>query len=380
MLNVLFLASLPEDARYVSSMSRGLWSVATVPPESGLRGIGSLPDAAVSEGYDVILIDPATPGLNASRLLSALADGPDAPPVVVVTRESSVAFARMAERFGVREYVLLPCEFERLREVVARAVASRRPASRDWIRPPLVGDAASGFIGSGPAARRLLESVYRVARSRDPVLILGDTGTGKDLVARMIHDNSPVSGGRYEALNVSCVPESLAESQLFGSARGGFTGAVDMPGIFESADGGTVFLDEIGSLAPSVQPKLLRVLEDGRVRRVGARSARTVSFRLVCATHQDLPYMTRSGQFRSDLFYRINVLRVEVPPLRERVEDIELLAVEHLVRYRKRLSRASIEKLRGNPWEGNVRELRSCLARAANAARGDVIYPGEILF
>ncbi len=374
MLKVLYIASSREDVRYVSSMSRGLWSVETAPPERRLR----VTDAA--GGFDVVLIDPAASGMNAGRVLSSIAETPGGPPVVVVTRESSVAFARMAERFGVREYVLLPCDFGRLSELVERAVGSRPSSPDTWTRPPLVGAAAAGFIGSGAAARRLLETVFRVARSTDPVLVLGDTGTGKDLVARMIHENSPVAEGRLEALNVSCIPESLAESQLFGSARGGFTGAVDAPGVFEAAHGGTVFLDEIGSLDPSVQPKLLRVLEDRTVCRVGSRVPRKVSFRLICATNQDLPAMMRAGRFRSDLFYRINVLRVELPLLRERPEDIELLAVEHLVRYRKRLDRASIEKLRGNPWNGNVRELKSCLARAANAAAGDVIYPEEIRF
>ena len=374
MLKVLHITSRADDARWLSRLSRGFWFVETAEPS---------PDPRVGESaraYDVVLVDPAGEGFNAFRALAAFAAVPSCPPVLAVTREVSVPFVRMAERFGASDYVSLPCDFSRLRERVERAVGTRTYGLPDWVRPPLAGAAAAGFVGDCPASRRLLETVARVAPSSDPVLILGDTGTGKDLVARMIHDNSPVSGGVCFAMNVACVPESLAESQLFGSARGGFTGATDRPGVFESAHGGTLFLDEIESLDPCVQPKLLRVLEDGEVRRVGSCAARKVSFRLVCAASGEIFSRVAAGLFRRDLFYRINVLRVELPPLREREGDIELLAARRLEGYRKRLSRASVEKLRAHGWPGNVRELHSCLARAANASEGDVIYPEEIRF
>lgn len=380
MLNVLYFTSRAEDARLLSSMSRGLWSIVTPSSDGAAPGSSRVAGRTVV-GFDVVLFDPAITGMNVMRVLSSLAAIPACPPIVAVTRETSVTFARMAERFGVREYAVLPCDFERLRDLVARAIASR--AERRFGAcgtTGLVGECASRFVGSGSSARRLLETVARVARSVDPVLIVGATGTGKELVARMIHDNSPAAAGPLHALNVTCIPETLAESHLFGSARGGFTGAVDTRGAFEAAHGGTLFLDEIGALPLLVQPKLLRVLEDGEVRRVGSCAMRKVSFRLICATNEDLFAKAEARLFRSDLLYRINVLRVELPPLCERDEDIELLAAERLAGYRKRLSRASLDKLRAHRWPGNVRELNSCLARAANASAGDVIYPGEIQF
>jgi transcriptional regulator with PAS, ATPase and Fis domain len=209
---------------------------------------------------------------------------------------------------------------------------------------------------------------------------MGESGTGKEVISRIIHENSPYSQGTLYSLNVSCIPESLAESELFGTVRGAYTDAEMSPGIFESATGGSVFLDEIGELSQPLQPKLLRVLEEKTVRPVGGRQAKPVSFRLICATNRDLYQAADRGTFRYDLLFRIDVLRVEIPPLRERLDDIPLLARHWLTRYRKDISKTAIERLCGYAWPGNVRELHACLSRAANDSRGDVIHPDSIRF
>lgn len=230
------------------------------------------------------------------------------------------------------------------------------------------------IVGQSDAMAGLRAKIQSIRETTETVLITGETGSGKELVARMIHEASPVSSGPFVPYNVSCIAESLAESALFGSCRGSYTGSVrDAKGLFEAATGGTLFLDEIGELSLDLQPKLLRVLEEGAVCRIGSFEPRPVRFRLICATHRNLGAMVAIRRFRSDLFYRLDVIRVKSPPLRSHPEDIPALANRCLLRHRKVLSPRAIEKLKGHPWPGNVRELYACLSRAAYATRGAII-------
>ena len=243
-----------------------------------------------------------------------------------------------------------------------------------------------GFLGESESVRRLLEVVERVAAYPSTVLITGESGTGKELLARALHESSPRSRRELVAVNCAAIPESLLESELFGHERGAFTGAVRAhAGLFEQADGSTLLLDEIGDMPLALQTRLLRVLEDQRVRRVGGSRDLEVDARVVAATARDLTEDVRQGAFREDLFYRLNVVRIRIPPLRERPEDIPLLASHFIARSAERLGRATIglspEALRALvafPWPGNVRQLENALERACLLAPGSRVELGDL--
>jgi two-component system response regulator HydG len=233
--------------------------------------------------------------------------------------------------------------------------------------------------------QRVLEMVARVAPSDATVLVQGESGTGKELIAKAIHHASPRADGPFVAVNCGALPEALLESELFGHVKGAFTGAIAAKrGLFEEAQGGTLFLDEIGEMPPSLQVKLLRALQEREIRRVGGTQAIGVDVRIVAATNRDLAQLVRDGRFRDDLYYRLNVVLVALPPLRERREDVPLLAAHFLARAAERrgrplrLSAATEERLAAYPWPGNVRELENALERASILAAGDTIAPGDL--
>jgi two-component system response regulator AtoC len=247
---------------------------------------------------------------------------------------------------------------------------------------PVHGTPASppALVGAGPAMQKLKSTVALVAPTRTTVLVLGESGTGKELVARAIHAASPRNHRKFVAINCAAIPEALLESELFGHVRGAFTDAVrDKTGLFEEADGGTLFLDEIGELPPPLQAKLLRALQESEIRRVGDPSPIKVDVRLVAATLRDLGADVAAGRFREDLYYRLHVLSVQVPPLRERAEDIPQLArhfaTRHAARHHRKaaLSEAAIEALAGQAWPGNVRELENVIERALVLSEGPAI-------
>ncbi|HEX7077030.1 MAG TPA: sigma 54-interacting transcriptional regulator [Candidatus Eisenbacteria bacterium] len=245
--------------------------------------------------------------------------------------------------------------------------------------------ASLGLVGRSPALASLGERIAAHARSNATVLIRGETGTGKELVARAVHALSLRRGGSFLPHNFAAISDTLIESELFGHARGAFTGAhADRPGLFELADGGTLFLDEIGDASASVQSRLLRVIQEGEVRRVGDGRARRVDVRIVAATHRDLAEEARAGRFRADLYYRLHVLVLEVPPLRERLEDVPLLAAHLLGAIARRdgievrgIARAALARLLAHDWPGNVRELEAVLTRAAHLAAADLVIRAE---
>ncbi|MEM6672023.1 MAG: sigma 54-interacting transcriptional regulator, partial [Planctomycetota bacterium] len=270
---------------------------------------------------------------------------------------------------------------ERFDALVERAIAAGRlDQLRSYVRDRLARESAApaveiggrfGMIGSSPAMQEVYALIERVAPSDVPVLIQGETGTGKELVARAIHDNSSRRDERMLAENCAAVPENLLESELFGHKKGAFTGAVeDRPGHFVAADGGTVFLDEIGDMPLPMQAKLLRVLQDGEVRPVGANKTRKVDVRIVAATHRDLPEAVRAGEFREDLLFRLNVITIHLPPLRERGDDVREIAQGLLPRIADEvgrdvtLSAEALDVLAAWSWPGNVRELENELRRA----------------
>jgi two-component system, NtrC family, response regulator AtoC len=301
------------------------------------------------------------PGELATQL--ALIGG--TPPVIAVVRPRDVTASMALLAAGADEVVTEPLD------ELALALALRHVAVVPR-RAVTAAAPAPALVGGGEVMQRLRETIERVAGTRSTVLILGESGTGKELVARAIHDASPRSGRRFVAVNCAAIPAALLESELFGHRRGAFTDAVrDKTGLFEDADGGTLLLDEIGELPLALQAKLLRALQEGEIRRVGDASSIKVDVRLIAATLRDLADDVRDGRFRADLYYRLNVLPVVIPPLRERTEDIPQLARFFAQRHAARhqlgaveLSDTAVEALVHQPWPGNVRELENVIERA----------------
>jgi two-component system response regulator HydG len=333
--------------------------------------------------FDCVVTDlrmPDIDGLEGLRRFHARI--PDLP-VIVVTAFASVETAVEAMKAGAFDYLKKPFEPEELELMVSRAVEHgqlRRENRR--LKSALDGSfVAHGIVGRAPAMREVISVLERIAPTDVPVLIEGESGTGKDLLARAVHAMSRRRDRPYVALNMSAIPETLAEAELFGHEKGAFTGAeVARAGFFAEADGGTLFLDEIGLLPHTLQPKLLRVLQDGEYIPVGSRRPRKADVRVICATNEDLKKAVAEGRFREDLYFRIRVVPVRLPPLRERKEDIPLL-LEHLVKkHAARLGRpplapdaAAMKAILDHAWPGNIRELEHALERALLLARGEAI-------
>ena len=337
---------------------------------------------------DCIVTDLRMPGIDGLEGLKRFKQKVPEIPVVIMTAFATVETAIEAMKSGAFDYLKKPFEPDELELVVSRAVEHGRLRRENARLRDALGGAYSihGIVGQSPAVKELLAVAERIAPSDVPVLIEGESGTGKDLLARAIHGLSPRAGGPYLALNMSAIPENLAEAELFGYEKGAFTGA-DQPraGFFAEAECGTLFLDEIGLLSLLLQPKLLRVLQDGEYIPVGGRKPRKADVRVVCATNEDLRKSVEQGKFREDLYYRIRVVPLRLPPLRERREDIPLL-VEHLVRKQAlRLGRPplmpdaeAMRALLDHSWPGNVRELEHALERALLLARGPSLTVADL--
>ncbi len=303
---------------------------------------------------------------------------------VLMTAYASVDTAIEAMRLGAYDYVTKPFDPADARAIVLKALA-RSQATEGAGSDGESAEVLPGLLACSNTMKELAELVRRVADSRATVLVLGETGTGKERIARAVHAMSPRSGRRFVAVNCAAIPAELLESELFGYAKGSFTGANrDRAGLFEEAEGGTLLLDEIGDLRLSLQAKLTRVLEEKAVRRVGESRERKVDVRVIAATHRRLDQMVESGKFREDLWYRLNVAAIHVPPLRQRQEDVELLAMHFLREVAeaggrvRELSPAALETLRAHSWPGNVRQLRAAIERAAIVARTERIEVGDL--
>jgi two-component system response regulator HydG len=338
---------------------------------------------------DVALVDRNMPEVGGLDILRAIHDADPACQVILMTADATVDSAIEAVKMGALDYLSKPLDFERLRELfdTVRQDIDRR-------RRLLAADTAlatrfefCGMVGRSPVMQELFNMIRRLAPHVRTALVTGETGTGKELVARALHTVGPRRDRRFIAFNCSAVVETLFESELFGHARGAFTGAVDAKaGLFETADGGTLFLDEVGELPLAVQAKLLRVIEYGEVQRVGATEGRRVDVRAIAATNRRLVEDVAAGRFRQDLYYRLNVVEIELPPLRERRDDIPYLTaafvMEFAARFRKEvggLSPGAERLLHNAPWPGNIRELRNVLERACMLTEGRILSEREVL-
>ena len=321
--------------------------------------------------YDCVIVDLDMPGAGGLDVVTrARAISPDSE-AVIITGKSSVESAISAVRQGVFDYLTKPCKLADIQAVLERVRKKRELTARLRALERRVqrAEGATHLVGESPALEQVRRLVARVAGSTAAVLIRGETGTGKELVARSIHEQSGRAAGPLVAVNCGALPEHLVESELFGHRKGAFTGAEEhRAGLFEVADGGTLFLDEIGELPRPLQARLLRALESGEIRRVGDNQPIMVDVRVVCATHRSLEQMVAAGEFREDLLFRINTFEIEVPPLRLRTEDIPRL-VRHLVQRSRPqtppdamvATGAVLDLLRGHHWPGNVRELANVI-------------------
>jgi DNA-binding NtrC family response regulator len=338
---------------------------------------------------DVVLTDVRMPGLSGLDLLQLLRERAPAVDVLVMTAFDDLPTVTAAMRHGALDFLAKPIDLHQLRATVARVFEDRATRSRQLSAPTVTRDPVDGvpmLIGRDARVIGVFKLVGQVAGSHAPVLIRGESGTGKELIARAIHAASPHSAEPFEAVNCTAIPGTLLESELFGHVRGAFTGAhADRRGRVALAGRGTLFLDEIGDTGPEFQAKLLRVLQEHEFHPVGAERPQRSEARVIAATHRDLEAMVAAGTFRQDLYYRLRVLEITMPPLRERPGDVPVLA-EHLVaraaaavhRTPPLLSDEALLALLRHGWPGNVRELENCLTRAVLLATGDVIRPEHL--
>jgi DNA-binding NtrC family response regulator len=355
-----------------------------------LRGAGFEYHGATSAGaglemlhdeeFDVVLLDLMLPDRSGLELLPEIKTLDPQLPVVVITAYSSVESAIEAMRLGAFHYVPKPFKNEEVLHLVRRAAERRRlQAENLLLRSRLEG--MGEIVGTSRRMQEVFELVRRAAPARSNILITGESGTGKELVARAIHRLSPRAGRPFVPVHTSAIPSELLESSLFGYVKGAFTGAVSSrKGLFEAAHEGTLFLDEVGTVSLETQTKLLRVIQEREIRRVGGVEARSVDVRLVAATNVDLWAEVQEGRLREDLYYRLNVITIELPPLRERREDIPLLISHFLRTFSEENNRdvvafspEAVDALTEYPWPGNVRELENAVERAVVLSRGDTI-------
>ncbi len=336
---------------------------------------------------EVILLDLRLPGMDGLEVLKAIRERNPSIEIVMLTGHGSIDTAIESIRMGAFDYVVKPCPLDELQVRIQRALERRSLRQRAdllerGLTPP---DLADSFVGESPEFRRLLHLIDRVGPSDSTVLICGETGSGKERVAKLIHARSPRKAKPFVVVDCAVLQESLLPSELFGHERGAFTGAERCkPGLFEVAHGGTIFLDEIGEVSPATQTKLLRVLDTSAFRRVGGTAEVRVDVRVLAATNRDLRAMVRQGQFREDLYYRMSTIMLEIPPLRSRSSDIALLA-EHFVavlneRFEssRRISDAALEMFRLHSWPGNVRELLHAIESAMVVCEGFEILPEHL--
>ncbi len=335
--------------------------------------------------FDLMLLDLVMPETDGLQFLHALKDLPHRPVVVMISGNATIPNAVAATRAGVYDFIEKPIAKEKLLLTVKNALAQHRLAEEN---ARLRRELAAGFamLGDSPALQRVREQIRRVAPTTTRVLILGESGTGKELAARALHEASERSRAAFIKVNCAAIPENLIESELFGHEKGAFTGATTpREGKFELADHGTLFLDEVGDMSLKVQAKVLRVLQEGEFERVGGSVTRRVDVRVIAATNKNLEEEVRRGRFREDLWYRLNVVPLVMPPLRERQSDIPLLIEHFVARFcqengfkRKQVSPEAIAKLTQYPWPGNIRELKNAIERLVIMTPHETITPADL--
>jgi DNA-binding NtrC family response regulator len=377
------LLIVDDDTAILESLSRAfaLEGYTARTASGGARALELLAD----EGADAVLCDVVMPGMDGLELLEKLRALDPQVPVIMMSAQATIDAAVKATRLGALDFVEKPVGLDRLLLTLRNALRLERLERENRELQSYWRDELA-LIGESPPMAKLRRLVERAAPSDMPILVLGENGTGKELVARAVHELSPRCQRPFVKLNCAAIPAELVESELFGHEKGAFSGAhTRHRGRFEQADGGTLFLDEIGDMPAAMQAKLLRVLQDGVVSRVGGSGEITVDVRLISATNQDLDRLLAEGRFREDLHYRINTLSLRTPPLRERPGDIPALAAHFLAAAcrrnhwrERRLAPDAVAALVAQPWKGNVRELRNTVERALILCEGDPIDAAEL--
>lgn len=350
-------------------------------------------DAALSrlraESYDLLIIDVRMPGISGLDVTRVAHESHPGLPIIVMTAFGSIETAVEAIHEGAFDFISKPMNLAELKKIVSRALAQRslrRHSERNANAGEEIPTAPGKIIGKSPAMLEVYKTVARVAPTKSTVLILGESGTGKELIARAIHEHSPRANRPFVAVDCGALTETILESELFGHMRGSFTGAfADKKGVFEDAQGGTCFLDEIGGISSNMQARLLRVLQEHEIRRVGGKDWLPVDVRVVAATNQNLAEAAAKGDFRQDLYYRLDVISIHLPPLRERADDIPLLA-QHFLKYYGQesgkpvpaFSEKAMELLCSYPWPGNIRELENAVEQAVALSYQPVLTPEDL--
>ncbi len=370
-----------ESLRRVLEYNLAQEGYAVLTAASGEQGLELLK----KERADLVVTDVRMSGMDGLQVLEAVRKVDPNIQVIILTAFGSIEMAVEAMKAGAFHYISKPFNRDELRLTIKKALQLKElerenVVLREEIRGRIGLD---NIIAESPGMQRMLEMVERVAPTETTVLILGESGTGKELIARAIHANSPRPGGLFVPVNCAAIPEHLLESELFGHVKGAFTGAIrDRVGKFEAAEGGTIFLDEIGEMRPDLQVKILRVLEERSLERVGDNKPIRVDVRVLAATNKDLPKAIQAGEFREDLYYRLNVVPLQIPALRERREDIRPLAQHFLKRLgaspRLTIAPEAFRALETYNWPGNVRELENALERAMIFHRGDTISLADL--
>lgn len=372
--------TLRESIRRIFT-KEGFSADAVESAEKGLELLGG-------EAYDVIISDIILPGMDGLEMLTKVREESPEQIFIIMTAYASLDTAVKALRAGAYDYIIKPIIHEEIKQVVRNALKQKQLASENaLLRREIKRNFDIGsVIAESTALKNIISEVQKVANTKSNVLLLGETGTGKELFARLIHHNSSRRAMPFVPINCSAIPENLLETELFGHVRGAFTGAVmNKKGLLEEADGGTVFLDEIGDMSLTLQVKLLRVIEDHAIRPVGSTKSSQVDLRFIIATNKDLKAAVQEGRFREDLYYRINVITIDIPPLRNRREDIGPLASFYVEKYCRETGRRSpavapeaLEIMTQYSWPGNVRELQNVIERATLICDGEAIMPEHL--
>jgi DNA-binding NtrC family response regulator len=375
-----------DDAAIRETLERNLsrWGYEVTPAASAEEALTNVQRSDPA----VLITDVRMPGMDGLELLRTLRERVPGVDVIVMTAFEEMRAAVDAMKAGAFDFLVKPLDLDHIELVIQRCFSQKALRRRvaQLAEEGRESAALDDIAGRAPRMIEIYKTIGQVARTRAPVLVRGETGTGKELIARAIHFNSADAGEPFVAVNCTAIPEALLESELFGHKKGAFTGAVsDRRGKFALAASGTIFLDEIGDTSPAFQAKVLRVLQDGEFTPVGADRPEKTDARVIAATHRDLEELVRTGAFRDDLYFRLRVVEIRVPPLRERRSDLPVL-IEHLMRKIARslhepehgLTPVAMESLVGYEWPGNVRELENTLTRALVLARGGVIDAGDL--
>ena len=340
--------------------------------------------------YDLVVTDLKMKKVDGLEVLKAVKNANSSTEVVLITAYGTISTAVQAIRDGAYDYVTKPFRHQEILKVAKKAIEKKMLKDRVRYLEGEIRDKYKfeGIVGNSNAILEVLKITSHVCRTESTVLVTGESGTGKELIARAIHYNSPRKDGPFVVINCGALPENLQESELFGHVRGAFTGAIrDKVGLFQQAQNGTILLDEVGETLPSTQVKLLRFLQDGEIRPVGGNKAMYVDTRIIAATNENLEKAVELGRFRKDLFYRINVIRIHIPPLRERREDVPLLVeyfleklLEKFKKGKRVFSEEAIYAFMNYDWPGNIRELQNMIERAVALSKSEIINVDELPF